>query len=148
MLQLATAGHEQFRVSTIEVDRKGISYTIDTLRSIREEFPTDELFLILGTDAWNKFSEWREPQKILKLAIPLIVSRPGSDVSFDRLAELCDAQCLMEIKAAQIDGLPLIEISSSKIREAVSRGSSIRYLVPRPVEMYIFTHRIYGSAPK
>src|SRR5690606_23754704 len=98
MLELACGGHDAFRVSKLELERGGVSYTVDTLRQLKEERPGDELFLLMGGDNLNELATWREPEVICELAIPLVAHRPGSPkpdasalapfVSAARLAEI------------------------------------------------------------
>ncbi|HMO15341.1 MAG TPA: nicotinate-nucleotide adenylyltransferase [Pirellulaceae bacterium] len=146
MLQLAIAGHDQFHVSTLEIDRGGKSYTVETLEEIQRGDAHHELFLFVGMDAFQSFRDWRNPQRILELATPMVFRRSGTTLDFQVLKQLCDENRALEIEAFQID-LPLIEISSTHIRESVHHGRSIRYMVPRAVELYIFTHRLYANTP-
>ena len=78
MVELALAGHTPFVLSKIEIERGGVSYTVDTLKQVRESNPDDELYLLMGDDSLESFDSWREPKTICELAIPLVVNRPGS----------------------------------------------------------------------
>ena len=143
MVDLAIGGHQGFMRSSIEIERGGESFTVDTLKQLAEEMPEAELFLIIGGDSLNSFSTWKDPEEILRLATPLVVARPGAgEVDFDQLASLTDAENLARIKELAIAS-PLIEISSTDMRRRVGAGESIRYLTPRPVEKYIETQRTY-----
>jgi nicotinate-nucleotide adenylyltransferase len=143
MVELALAGYESFVLSKIEMERGGVSYTVDTLTTIRESNPDDELFLLMGDDSLGNFSSWREPKKICALAIPLVVNRPGSgDVDLSVLKPYVDEARFALFQQTAITS-PSIEISSSEIREKVALGKSIRYLTPRPVEKYIETQKLY-----
>ncbi len=144
MLQLATAGHDQIIVSTIEIERGETSFTVDTLRTLKAERPDDELFLLMGADSLETFDKWRQPKAICELATPLVVGRRGHDLSSEQLKPFCDDR-FAAIIAAQIPELPLIEISSTEIRQSIESRKSIRYLTPRAVEMYIHTNNIYRS---
>ena len=145
MLQLATAGHDNMHVSSIEIERGETSFTIDTLRTIHQERPQDALFLLLGSDSLTTFDKWKEPEAICEIATPLIVARRGFEISTNALVPFCDAARAKEIRDHQISDLPVVEISSTVIRESVKQGRSIRYLTPRPVEMYILTNGLYSK---
>ena len=78
MVELAIAGHHPFGLSKTEMERGGVSYTVETLAQFRDSNPEDEWFLLMGDDSLECFSTWREPERICQLAIPLVVNRPGS----------------------------------------------------------------------
>jgi nicotinate-nucleotide adenylyltransferase len=145
MVELAVAGHESFRVSTLETDRGGTSFTVDTLRAIRAGQPAAELFLLIGSDSLAEFDSWREPGSICQLATPLVFCRPGSAAALELLAPWCAPDRMAAIRAHAIEPLPLA-ISSSLIRERVHGGRSIRYLVPRAVELYIRNAGLYAAS--
>lgn len=143
MLELAVAGHELFRVSRIEIERPGVSYTVDTLRILRQELPGAELFLILGADSIEELHTWREAGEICRLAFPLVARRPGHSIqAAPELVQAVGEQRWQAIVEAAVE-MPMIEISSSDIRSRVAAGKSIRYRVPRPVEEYIYAHGLY-----
>jgi nicotinate-nucleotide adenylyltransferase len=143
MLRLAIGGHEPFRVSTCEVDRGGLSYTVDTLSQIAAEATGSELFLLLGADSLADLPRWREPERICALATPLAVRRPGSPApDYDGLARLVSADRLESFRRQQVD-MPRIEISGSDLRRRVAAGLSIRFQTPRAVEKYIETAGLY-----
>jgi nicotinate-nucleotide adenylyltransferase len=143
MLTLAVGGHESFRVSTIEVDRGGVSYTVDTLEQIHTEDPDRELFLILGADSLADLPTWREPRRICELALPVVVRRAYSpEPDFSVLGEFMLPDRIAAAQAAQVS-MPAIGISSTELRERVAAGKSIRYRTPRAVEKYIETQGLY-----
>jgi nicotinate-nucleotide adenylyltransferase len=143
MLQLAIGGHEAFSVCTREVERGGVSYTVDTLCDLATEDPSRELFFLLGEDSLADLPRWREPARICSLAMPVVVARPGSPpADYEALAGLVPAKRLAQIRAHQVD-MPQIGISSREIRRRVAAGLSIRYQTPRAVEMYIATAGLY-----
>jgi nicotinate-nucleotide adenylyltransferase len=143
MLNLAVAGHESFVVSRLEVDRGGVSYTVETLNAAAHERPDAELFLLMGADMLADLPNWREPAEILRLATPLVVRRAGqSDPDFACLAPFLPPKRLSELRR-QVVPMPLIEISSSDLRRRVAAGQSIRFQTPRAVEEYIRTHNLY-----
>ena len=143
MLELAIAGHETFRVSRLEIDRGGVSYTVDTLAEIKRTRPSDELFFLLGADALEDLPAWREPKRICELATPLVVRRPGSaEPDFSRLSEIASPARIAEIRRCQVE-MPQIGLSSRDLRRRVSEGLGIRYRTPRGVEKYIEAAALY-----
>jgi nicotinate-nucleotide adenylyltransferase len=145
MLELAIAGNERLRASAMEIERGGVSYTVDTLEAIAAQQPDATLYLIVGGDALRDLPQWREPARICTLAIPAAVRRSGStQPDFDALASLVSPTRLADIRAAQIE-MPLIELSSTDLRQRAAAGKSLRYRTPRAVEKYIETHRLYRS---
>lgn len=81
LTQLAIAGETGMEVSRIELDRPGPSYTVDTLRELRESYPQDELYLLMGTDMFLSFFQWREPEAIAALAVPVCMARVRADAA-------------------------------------------------------------------
>lgn len=143
MLQLAIGGHEAFSVCPREVDRGGVSYTVDTLRELADEDRTRELFFLLGGDSLADLPHWREPEQICQLAMPVVVARPGSPLpDYESLVSLVSAERLAEIRDHQVE-MPQVGLSSREIRRRMAAGLSIRYQTPRAVEMYIETARLY-----
>ena len=134
MTRLATNGHPGFEVSDIEIQRRGISYTVDTLETLVGVYPKATLSLLIGADNFQEFQTWKSPEEILTKADLVVMSRPGfssREVKHD-LARL-----------AQFVNVPLIGISGTDIRRRVKLGRSIRFLVPPSVEEYIRIHRLY-----
>jgi nicotinate-nucleotide adenylyltransferase len=139
MLRLAIADEPTWRVCTIETDRGGFSYTVETLRQIREELPDARLFFLIGADALNDVAKWKEPRAIFRLATPLVVHRAGEPTpNFDELKQLCTEQT--EPQSIQ---MPAMEISSSQIRRRVELGQSVDDLVPNAVAKFIAEHGLY-----
>lgn len=148
MVRLAIAGHEQLAVSSIEIDRGGVSYTVDTLTALAEQQPGSSLFFLMGADSLNDLPTWREPQRLCELAVPLVVRRASSpEPDFSSISHLVTAKRLDEIREHQVE-MPIIELSSTEIRQRVAIGRSIRYRTPRAVEKFIETHGLYRSQPK
>jgi nicotinate-nucleotide adenylyltransferase len=136
MLTLAISGNPTFQIDSLEQDRNGPSYTVDTLAQLRQARPRDEFFLILGSDSVRDFATWYEPRRILESVTKvLVVMRPDSLLETE--AFLGDAE------RYQLVASPLIEIASRDIRQRVAKGQSIRYMVPRAVEAYIADKRLY-----
>ncbi|MCA9169906.1 MAG: nicotinate (nicotinamide) nucleotide adenylyltransferase [Planctomycetales bacterium] len=145
MLQLALGGHEAFIACDWELERGGVSFTVDTLERLHSEHPTAELFLLLGADSVNDLPTWRAPERICELATPLFVRRPNSsEPDWDRLGSLLDPTRRAEVKSLQVS-MPLIELSSTEIRQRIAESRSIRYRTPAAVVKYIETQRLYRS---
>jgi len=146
MLELAISGHESFRVSPLEIERGGVSYTVETLRTISSQQPQAALFLLMGADSLRDLPTWREPAEILRLAVPAVVRRAGSaEPDFGPLAGLVDSARLEGIKSSQVE-MPQVELSSTDLRQRASEGRSLRYRTPRSVEKYIETQGLYRGA--
>lgn len=143
ILDLAIGGHRDFIRNDMEIKRGGVSYTIDTLRELESTQSGNEWFFLMGADSLESFSSWREPDEILKLAKPIIVGRPGSDpVDLGVLENLSSAAYVESIRELSVES-PLIDISSTDIRQRVADNKSIRFLVPRSIEQYIVTQKMY-----
>jgi len=141
MLALAVAGHPGFRVETLEKDRPGPSYTADTLQELTAAHHDVDWYFVLGSDSVVDLPGWYQPQRIVALAHLLIVARPGVIVpAAEELARTLGAAVRMQVIAA-----PLIGIASTDIRQRAAAGRSVRYLVPRPVEVYLVEKQLYGS---
>jgi nicotinate-nucleotide adenylyltransferase len=142
MVELAIDGNEQFVVSDIELQRPGPTYSADTLEELRDMRPGDNLFLIVGVDALGDFGRWSRPQRVLELATLVRVARPGHH-GLD-MAQLDAVRPGAATQMIVAEG-PLIGISATDVRRRLGRGASIRYLVPRAVERYIYEHGMYGT---
>jgi nicotinate-nucleotide adenylyltransferase len=124
-----------FTVRRVDVDRRGATYTIDTLRDLKAQRPDADLFFITGADAIAQILGWRDVQELWDLAHFVAVSRPGHTLSVDGLPS--DDVSELEI--------PALAISSTDCRERVSRGNPVWYLVPDGVVQYIAKHHLYRS---
>lgn len=130
MLSLAVAGTPGFTVEHTELKRPGPSYTVDTLRQLREREPEAEFVLLLGADAAVDLPAWKEAERLPELARIAVFARPGSP-----LPDLPWVTAVVEV--------PAIDISATEIRRRAQRGLSLRYWVPEAVAEYIATHRLY-----
>ena len=143
MLKLAIAGNPAFSVCRYETDRGGVNYTVDTLTHVSEEDPSRELFFLLGADMLLDLPQWRNAPRVCELALPIVVRRPGCDpIDFDCLRGIASPERIELIRRQRVE-MPEIGISGTDLRRRVSLGQSIRYRVPRAVEMYIETHGLY-----
>ena len=149
MVGLAIGGHDAFAVSTLEIDRGGVSYTVDTLTALAAAHPGAELHLILGPDSVRQLPTWREPARIATLARLAAVEREGIDdiageVEAAGLPALLGADVAAAVVASRVR-MPAIGIRGSDLRAVVAAGRSIRFRTPRAVERYIETHGLYRS---
>lgn len=145
MLRLALADKPCYVASDIELRRGGVSFTIETLESIRDEQPTAELYFLMGADSLADFPTWHRPADILRLATPLVVRRAGTaEPDFGVLAPLVAEARLDRIQMCQVE-MPAVPIASSQIRTLVATGGDWRKMVPPGVADYITRHRLYAS---
>ncbi len=136
MTELAVAGDPGLAVDRIEIQRGGVSYTVETLRALREREPETNWTLILGGDNLEELAQWREADTLPELASVVVTTRAGLAAP-ERLP--------FEGRCTLID-VPSLEVSSTAIRGRVARGRSIRYWVPPAVEAYIREHDLYREA--
>jgi nicotinate-nucleotide adenylyltransferase len=147
MLALAIGGHDAFGVSSLELDRGGTSYTVDTLTTLATVHPGDALVLLLGPDALAGLPTWREPRRIAALAEIVPVERDALDdlsaaMVAGGLADLLGPEAVAALLARRVR-MPAIGIRATALRAAIAAGQSIRYRTPRAVERYIATHGLY-----
>jgi nicotinate-nucleotide adenylyltransferase len=135
MTVIATASNPRFWVSRVDIDRGGQTYTLDTLRDLRREFPDRDLYFITGADALEQILSWKDVDELFTLAHFVGVTRPGYTLSDAHLPE--DTVSLVEV--------PALAISSSACRKRVTSGLPVWYLVPDGVVQYIAKHRLYVS---
>lgn len=129
MVRLAVRGSRLLEASDLEIRRGGTSYTVETLEALKREH-AGALYLVVGEDAARLLPRWRSVKAVRRLAT-MVVARRGGHRSMEKLPK------------DMIVDVPLLEISSTEIRERVKRGLSIRYLVPEAVERYIRRKRLY-----
>ena len=141
MVRLAIADRAGFKLSTVDIDRPGPSYTIDTLTDLQSQFGAGaRLFFILGWDSLAELPQWREPSRLVEMCRLVAVPRPGYPPP--DLNSLEAAIPGISKRVTLLDK-PKLDISATVIRERVAQGLSIRHLVPEPVENYIKQHRLY-----
>jgi nicotinate-nucleotide adenylyltransferase len=142
MVRRAIADNPYFKLCTLEVERPGPSYTVDTLTVLQKQLGSEaSLFLILGRDTLAELPLWKEPKKLVQLCRLVVAPRLGSK----DLKHLETAIPGLLDKVIQLD-MPVIGISSSGIRQRIAQGLSIRYLVPAEVEKYITEQKIYPTS--
>ncbi len=139
MVRAAVEGDERFAVSDVELRREGPSWTVDTLRELREQDQDAEYFLLMGVDQWAGFGGWREPREISELARIVVMARSGESPG-DRMpafSDMAPPPAHLEVQVTRLD------LSSSEIRSRVRSDRSIRYLVPEPVLGIIEASKMY-----
>jgi len=136
MTRLSVRGNSSLRVSDIEIRRRGVSYTIDTVKAFHRKFPAAELFLIIGSDSLRQFHSWKDPEGILARATLAVYRRPqkGSQRSKTTATKLC-----------RIKG-PLMNLASSDIRKRLLQGKAIDEMVRENVLAFINRKRLYQSS--
>ncbi|MEO6604481.1 MAG: nicotinate-nucleotide adenylyltransferase [Aeromicrobium sp.] len=138
MTVIATAANPRFAVSRVDIDRDGLTYTIDTLRDIAALHPDADLYFITGADAMAALLTWREHDELFKLAHFVGCTRPGHEMDESTLEGLPkDRITVLEI--------PALAISSTDCRDRVARGEPVWYLVPDGVVQYIGKHGLYAQ---
>ncbi len=139
MLHLAIEDRTTWRICTLEIERGGLSYTVDTLRQIHVEMPEAALFFMIGADALRDVPQWKSPREIFRLATPLVVRRAGqAEPDLTALAAMCTTA-----NQPQLIEMAPLEISSTEIRRRVAAGEPIDNLVPSAVEEYMTAFGIY-----
>jgi nicotinate-nucleotide adenylyltransferase len=143
MLELAVAGNPAFRLSGIEIDRAGISYTVDTIAALKQSLGNgSELYFITGLDSLVTLPQWKEPGRIIRMCRLVTVRRPGYEVpDIDKLEK--DIPGISESLIILDDPAP--DVSATDIRKRVAAGLSISHLVPIPVEQYIREKGLYKN---
>ncbi|HTT55501.1 MAG TPA: nicotinate-nucleotide adenylyltransferase [Opitutaceae bacterium] len=134
MLHAAIEWDRRFEVSDAELRRGGVSYTIDSARHFRAQFPKDELYWIIGGDQLPQLNQWKDVAELTRLVEFIFLERPRHPAK--PMAEIAG------LRLHRCDG-HLIEISSSELRQRVRHGLSLHYFCPQKVIHYIETHRLY-----
>ncbi len=141
MVRLAIAGYPYFQLSTVEIERSGLSYTVDTVAQLRAQFSErDELLFILSWGTLAQLPQWREPSRLIQMCRLVAVPRPGylkPDIQSLERAIPGLSQRLILLEEPEID------ISATDIRNRVVHGLPISHLVPEAVGEYIRQHRLY-----
>jgi len=141
MIRLAIADKPYFKLSTMEIERPGPTYTVDTIAALKGQLsPGDELFFILGWDNLIQLPQWREPSRLIKMCRLVAIPRVGYPTP--ELTSLEAAIPGLSQRVILLDS-PRVDINASEIRQRVAQGLSIHHLVPEPVERYIKQHKLY-----
>jgi len=136
LVALAISDNNKFELETFEVVRASVSYTADTVKHITERNPDDMLFLLMGADAFNDFHTWTKPEEIIRYAKIGVAQRPRHSIHLSKHPFGTYAMSFH---------MPLIDISSSAIRDRVQQGISIQYLVPWTVKTFIEAEGLYRN---
>ncbi|MDB6081187.1 MAG: putative nicotinate-nucleotide adenylyltransferase [Chlamydiia bacterium] len=143
MLRSALRGIADCSILTLELNRPGPSYMIDTVRELKKDkrFKEAELFLLMGEDLLQRFSEWKSPQELVQYCQPLVAKRSGAELTGDWQKD-------PELRDAILRGItetPLYDVSATNIRERLKNGLFCGHLVDRSVLLYIKKERLYDS---
>jgi len=136
MTVIATASNPRFTVSRVDIDRAGVTYTVDTLRDLSTQRPDADLFFITGADAVAQILTWKDAEELFSMAQFVAVTRPGHTLTVDGLPG--DRVSVLEI--------PALAISSTDVRARARAGQPVWYLVPDGVVQYIAKHRLYRGS--
>ncbi|MBA7632545.1 Nicotinate-nucleotide adenylyltransferase [subsurface metagenome] len=142
MVRLAIAGKPGFELSTIEIERPGPTYTVDTIAELQAQLGGDELFFILGWDNLSQLPQWHQPARLIKMC--RLVAVPRVDFPLPDLPSLEKELPGISQRVILFDA-PRIDINASEIRRRAAEGFSIGELVPEPVERYIKEHGLYAK---
>lgn len=161
MVRLALSEIPQFKPCDLEVDRAGPSYTIETVEALKQVYPNDPLFFIIGIDAFSQIGTWKEPKRLLTLCNFVLISRPGYPFSnlanfevfhardralFHELDQGKKEKCQLKISAQTafyFISIPHSTISATDIRKRILAGEETKNLLPQSVESYIIKNNIY-----
>lgn len=136
MVRRAVGDDPRFEVSDTEIERGGLSYTVDTLEGLARQRPGAELVFILGMDALSSFDQWKSPNRILELASLAVLARSG------------DHGLVADLSGVTVVGTRRMDVSSSEIRQRIAEGKPIRGFVAESVEAYISAENLYRLAPQ
>ena len=131
MVELAIEDYPYFDSTDIEIDRKEVSYSVDTLMELKEKFPENDYIEIIGEDSAEYLHTWKDLDKILDISGFLVLKRPNSNYN-------------KNYKNVEVIESPLLEISSTKIRERIKIGTGFRYMLDNRVYNYIMENRLYN----
>jgi nicotinate-nucleotide adenylyltransferase len=144
LVELAIAGTPEFLIDERELSRQGPSYMVDTLKELKAQFPDDSLCLIMGMDAFTGFVQWHQWQKIFELCHLIITSRPGQLMPNEGIPDFAEHQAMIQNRVSYdpkvlrqsqhgqilLQSVTLLDISATQIRQSLSSGKSIHYLLP------------------
>jgi nicotinate-nucleotide adenylyltransferase len=137
MLQLCIKNKKYFETSDIEIMRRGTSYTIETLKIMKDKYPEAKFFLLVGYDNYIEFHLWKDYEKIFQLCTVVIFKRTIQDIKHEI------DYILPAIHNVKYLNTPLLDISSTEIRKRIKKNKSIDYYVTREVKKYIKNNKLY-----
>ncbi len=135
MLKIAVRGNRDFSVSNMEIRRRGKSYTIDTIRALKDKYPNDTLYFIIGSDLLKYLDAWKDLNEIMGMVKFIAATRPGFP-----LENIPDYIETLSIRA--------VDISGFSVRRCIREHKSFRYLVPEGVYAYINKNKLYSAAKR
>ncbi len=141
MVRRAIDGSGEFELSTLEIEREGETYTVETLAVLKERYPEGDLFFLLGQDALADVPNWHDPERLIALASLAVAARGEerrSPAALDRLVPGLSG------RVTWIE-MPHLEISATELRRRAAAGQSLRYVTPDAVGDYIREQRLYGG---
>lgn len=153
MVKIAIKNNPKFLAQSCEIERGGLSYTVDTLKTLKQIYPNNSLIFIIGIDAFNKFNEWEDRHEILKLAHLIVVNRPGFlPTTNPKVIELLEKYQTKDARSLQKQNAGLIylvdieplPISATQIRNLIKNNQSASNLVAKEVWKYICKNKLYN----
>lgn len=141
MVQETVENHDAFRTLDWEVTRGGVSYTIDTIRGLQEKYPHIDFYFIIGADMVQYLPKWQGIEELVQRLTFIGVGRPGTPLDLKALPTHIAEKVLLA-------DMPLVDISSTMLRERAAEGKSIRYMVPEAVFDYVQRSGLYGIQPR
>lgn len=140
MVKLAIKDNAHFTFSGEELNREGTTYTVETLQNLTRKNPDCEYYFIMGADSLYHIESWKDTEEVLRMAVILVAGRGDLSSSLSSQIEYIENKYDASIRFLNS---PSLEISSNDIRRRIRTGESIRYLLPREVEEYIYEHKLY-----
>ena len=141
MTRLAIEGNDRFIDDDYEIKSGGKSYTVHTLEYMKKQYPNDKLFFIIGEDSLGDLGKWYEPEKIISMASLIVFPRVSQESLNEKITAAKEkfGGEILPVRA------PVIGLSSTYIRERISRGETVRYMIPDKVGEYIKEHNLYAD---
>ncbi len=141
MLEAAIAGNPHFEISTVDLDRPGPQYTVDTLEELSGQHPGADLYLLIGGDNLAGLLAWHDPAGIVRRAVLAVLRRPGWEADLTALEGIIPG---LGERLVWLEG-PTLDIQSVQLRRRASQGLTLRYLVPPAVEAYVEEQGLYPT---
>lgn len=145
MIELAIKSNPYFEISTMEMERTGVNYTIDTIKNLKKEYKNSEIYFIIGSDILFQIEKWKDFEELFKMCKFILFHRIDEEKE-EILKKTNTLKKLYNMNIEKIEA-PIFPISSSEIRERIKKGLSIKYLVKEEVEKYILKNNLYKEKP-
>ena len=142
MVLLAIDGNSKFNLSRVEMDRQPPHYAVDTVALLREKYPKDEFYYLMGADSLNDLPTWHEPDQFISLCQGIVIMMRNGESAVTKNLETEITGLTEKLHILQT---PMIEISGTDIRRRVRTGKHFRYFVPEKIYHYILSHKLYQS---